>query len=210
MRIYLGDLELPVAPERFDASAESGREIAELESLGEVSLHRPMRLRSFRFGGILPGEDYSFVTAGLRATPDTYVNSIEQMADQKDPVRLVISGGAKPFSLLVTVESFQWSLQAGEDNDIYYELELQEYRDFGKAAAVNTGSFAAAAASSATGNPSSKNPSAPTVYTVRKGDTLWAIAKKYLGDGSRYPELAALNSIPNPNLIFPGQQVKIP
>ena len=208
MRIYLGELELPVAPERFDASAETGREIAELDGLGEVSLHKPLKLRSFRFGGIFPGQDYGFVTAGQRIAPDAYISSIEQMADQKEPVRLVISGGAKPFSMLVTVENFQWSLQAGEDNDIYYELELREFRDFGKAAIVNSGSFAASSSSGE--NTPSKNPSAPTVYTVRKGDTLWAIAKKYLGDGSRYPELASLNGISNPNLIFPGQQVRIP
>jgi len=45
---------------------------------------------------------------------------------------------------------------------------------------------------------------------VVKGDTLWHIAKKYLGNGARYPEIAKLNNIKNPNLIYPGQVFKIP
>lgn len=44
------------------------------------------------------------------------------------------------------------------------------------------------------------------MYTVKKGDTLWAIAKKYLGKGSLYPKIAAWNNIKNPNLIYPGQK----
>lgn len=49
-----------------------------------------------------------------------------------------------------------------------------------------------------------------SVHVVAKGDTLWAIAKKYLGSGSRYMEIAKLNGIENPNLIYPGQKFKIP
>ena len=43
--------------------------------------------------------------------------------------------------------------------------------------------------------------------TVVKGDTLWAIAAKYLGSGSKYTQLAAINNISNPNLIYVGQKV---
>lgn len=46
-------------------------------------------------------------------------------------------------------------------------------------------------------------------YTVKKGDTLWAIAKEYLGSGTKYPQIAQENNIKNPNLIYPGQVFKI-
>lgn len=46
-------------------------------------------------------------------------------------------------------------------------------------------------------------------YTVKKGDTLWAIAKQYLGSGTKYPQIASENNIKNPNLIYPGQVIKI-
>lgn len=42
-------------------------------------------------------------------------------------------------------------------------------------------------------------------YVVKRGDTLWAIARKYLGSGTKYPQIAQENGIKNPNLIYPGQ-----
>jgi nucleoid-associated protein YgaU len=50
------------------------------------------------------------------------------------------------------------------------------------------------------------------VYTVRRGDTLWAIAKRYFGSGLRYPTIFQDNreTINDPNLIHPQQQVKVP
>jgi nucleoid-associated protein YgaU len=54
------------------------------------------------------------------------------------------------------------------------------------------------------------NTSTRTYYTVQKGDTLWAIAKKYYGDGNKYTEIAKANNISNPNVISVGQKLLIP
>jgi LysM repeat protein len=51
------------------------------------------------------------------------------------------------------------------------------------------------------------NSSGETIYTVKSGDSLSAIAIKY---GTTYQELAKYNNISNPNLIKVGQQIKIP
>ena len=50
-------------------------------------------------------------------------------------------------------------------------------------------------------------PSNDTIYVVKAGDTLSGIASKY---GTTYQTLAAYNNISNPNLIYVGQQIKIP
>jgi len=47
----------------------------------------------------------------------------------------------------------------------------------------------------------------PIIYTVRPGDTLWAIALRY---GTTPWAIAIANNIPNPNLIFVGQRLVIP
>jgi len=46
-------------------------------------------------------------------------------------------------------------------------------------------------------------------YTVKKGDTLWEIAERYLGSGKKHPQIAQENNIKNPDLIYPGQVFRI-
>jgi hypothetical protein len=50
-------------------------------------------------------------------------------------------------------------------------------------------------------------PNAPDEYTIKSGDTLWAISRLYLRSPWRWPELWGMNmgEINNPHRIFPGQ-----
>ena len=72
-----------------------------------------------------------------------------------------------------------------------------------------------------TDTPAPTQPTTPTTpstesttkdYIVQKGDNLWNIAKAKLGDATRWTEIYGLNSeiISNPDLIYPGQKLKIP
>lgn len=45
-------------------------------------------------------------------------------------------------------------------------------------------------------------------YTVKKGDTLWDIAKKYLGSGAKWTQIKALNGLSS-DKIYLGQTLKI-
>lgn len=67
--------------------------------------------------------------------------------------------------------------------------------------------------------PKPKAPAVPAKAPVQRthrvvsGDTLWGISQRYLGNGARWPEIYNLNKGVvggNPNLIYPGQQFKIP
>lgn len=50
----------------------------------------------------------------------------------------------------------------------------------------------------------------PIIYTVKKGDTLWGISKRFIKDPYYWPNLWAHNtSIGNPHRIYPGQKLRI-
>ncbi len=77
---------------------------------------------------------------------------------------------------------------------------------------ADTGSGSGTGSASGSGS----GEAAASTYTVQPGDSLWAIAQRFLGAGNRYPELVEANkgrypSIEkNPNLIHPGWVLTIP
>lgn len=52
----------------------------------------------------------------------------------------------------------------------------------------------------------------PTFHTVEKGDTLWAIAEKTMGNGAHYTKIFEANKpmLSDPDKIYPGQNLRIP
>ena len=51
-----------------------------------------------------------------------------------------------------------------------------------------------------------------TYYVIEKGDSLWKIAERFYGNGSKYTGIFEENRevITDPDLIFPGQKIRIP
>jgi nucleoid-associated protein YgaU len=60
--------------------------------------------------------------------------------------------------------------------------------------------------------PRQNNKAQPKVYSLIKGDNLWKLAKRFLGSGTRYPEIQKLNGIKDSQLrrLPIGLKVKIP
>lgn len=59
------------------------------------------------------------------------------------------------------------------------------------------------------GTATEAKPEYQCIHTVLKGDTFWGLASKYLGKGSRYPEILKLNGLDGTRLDI-GQKLKIP
>jgi LysM repeat protein len=77
-------------------------------------------------------------------------------------------------------------------------------------AAVDMGPSSATASSEAPQEGLKLNPNAPDSYVVKRGDTLWGIAKVFLRDPWYWPEIWQVNpKIQNPHLIYPGDTLRL-
>jgi LysM repeat protein len=121
----------------------------------------------------------------------------------------------------------QWQLQACEpagdqlrreaDGYIWqaaYDVTLAVYVTTAALTLTNPPSPAAAADAAAkagaTTAASSTTSTSGRTYVVRSGDNLNRIAQSQLGNASRWREIATLNKLANPNLILPGQILRLP
>lgn len=129
------------------------------------------------------------------------------------PVRMSLTGIVSPVILNAVIVQLDTEEHGGNTEIVDYTIRLREYVAEKTTFLYDSTVFAQRNAQknvwtgSGTGNGFKTG---GKTYTVQRGDCLWMIAKKYLGDGALYPQIAALNGLANPNLIYPGQVIRLP
>ena len=212
IRTYFDGLRLPVNPlEELKIRTQSGNRQYEIVSLGEVTAIGPRGLLEVEINSIFPDGDYPFTDLPAGLLPVDYVNRIYAVINARRPARLIVTGDKTDINILCSVEGFDHIQRHGEAGEYYYRLAFKEYRQYGpkRVAAPQDGTLSVSAPPPEERGADSAEPRA---YTVRKGDSLWLIARSFYGDGSRWREIyeANMDKIKNPNLIYPDQVLRIP
>lgn len=222
-KCYLFGQLMPETPGKLTVKIKGKNKTLELLNEGEINFLRTPGLTEITLPLTFP-----MLTASRR--PEYYLDLLEKAKTSRSTTQFIMTRTTPNGRLLfdtnikVSVEDYTITESATNGLDVSVEVNLKQYRDYGTktikveteakkttAAVTQQTQTAPKAATVTKERPATTAPKA-TTYTVKKGDCLWNIAKKYLGNGAKYNLIYNANKdkIKNPNLIYVGQVLTIP
>lgn len=120
-------LILPVTPWKYDVKTGQGNKVVGVEQLGEALVFGLPKAVEISFSCFFPDQnhEYPFVVGDEKSPADCVALLMKWKEGQK-PVRIIITDS--PVNLLTGIMKFDYKEKDGT-RDIYYTLELTEYKD---------------------------------------------------------------------------------
>jgi LysM repeat protein len=215
---FIDGMELPIAPQKLTVKIKGNNKTLTLINEGDINFLRIPGLTEITFDAVLPmlGQ-YSFANGYRR--PDSYLNKLESLMTGKEPFRFLVSRVSPSGRLLydtnmkVSLENYTVTEDATKGPDVTVSITLKQYISYSTktVTVVKPKPEKKPVVQQKKKRETSSAPKVKT-YTVKSGDCLWNIAKKYYGNGAQYTKIYNANKgkIKNPNLIYPGQVLTIP
>lgn len=195
--------QLPVKPSEYTINVSHKNTVVNVIQKGDINLIGKTGLRDLSLSSFFPARDYNFSNNSGRKEPLAYVEKIEGWRNSGEPIRVIVTG---ILNMECTIESFNYG-EKDATGDIYYTISLKEYKKI----KTKQATVSLVKGATTTSTRTTKEPSGGT-YTVKKGDSLWKIAKQFYGNGAEYTKIYNANKdkIKNPNVIHIGQVLTIP
>lgn len=206
-------IHLPVNPERITCQTGNRIQTFDVIELGDISLPRGRVPTRFSFEGFFPGEarKNSLMVKSWRS-PKDIVEQLTAWRDEGVRLRLLVTETTINHDVYFDGDgSFEYEFRGGH-GDCWYTIRFVEAREMVLLTETEVRPATMMVTSSSAAGSSRPAPPTPKTYTVKSGDTLWAIAKQTLGDGGRWREIYNNNADvigKDPNLIRPGQVLQI-
>lgn len=226
-KVYLGELLLPVAPSKIDLKYGNKNKTTTLIDTGEINIIKAPGLTEMSFEALLPNSPYPFAEYENKVFCDAgqYMEKLRNLKRDKKwfyfkVIRTLPNGRVLFYTedFKATIEDLSFSEDVKEGFDVVAKIKLKQYVQYGtqimegiiiedgRSVLVEAMKQREISDSKAVEIPAESN---PKTYTVKSGDTLWAICKREYGDGNKYKEVAQLNGIGNPSIIQAGQVIKL-
>lgn len=176
-------IQLPVVPASFVIDDGQNNVVVNITTLGDANLPGKKALRNIVLSSFFPNQDYNFLVCKRKSNPYDYIEWLRKRKNEGKIMRVIITGADINFTCLIE------KLEYGEDDasgDVNFTISLKEYVTLQSSEKKKSSGNAASGSKRV-------NKSAPKTYTVKKGDTLKKIAKKYLGSASKSKSLYKKN-----------------
>ena len=206
---YLGQMELPVAPESLRTQIKNKNKVVSLVNGGDVNVLRDAGLTEFSFDAFLPNSKYPFAKHSRRA--DHYLSRIKKMKQEKKPFQFVVCRMKENGELLsftntrVTMEDYQVNESADEGFDFIVRIKLKQYREF-KTKTIQIQENQNGEKIGEIQAPRTTDREIPKQMVG--GETLWQTLRKATGSGDQWASVARLNKIAVPTALRVGMMIR--
>lgn len=211
-------ITIPVLPEKIACSSAAYFREYDILNKGPVKVPNGKELTAIGWESFFPGNKHVLIPKKKlikQLSPVILHNKLESWKNNGTKLKLNITG--TPFNLSVYIEKYEASAEDAFGS-IYYSIEFIEAVDI-----VVTATLAKSIQKVSTKKRTSTQSSKKT-HTVKKGDCLWNIAKKYNGSGTKWKQIYNANkdliektakkhgkkSSSNGHWIYPGTVLTIP
>ena len=208
---YLAGVQMPT-PAKLTVKIKNKNKTLILLNEGEINFLRTPGLTEIVVPFVFP------MLTGR--SPDYYLGTLERLKTSKEPTQFILvrcsPDGRTLYdtNMRVSVEDYNIVEDATKGLDVAVDVNLKQWRPYGTKTATVEPPAEPSQPPTVTVEKERDASTAPTAktYTVKAGDSLWAIAAKYYGKGAEYSKIASANTdkISNPNLIYPGQVLTLP
>ena len=120
-------LTLPVTPWKYSVTTTQNNKVVDILDFGEALIFGTTALKHLKLSCFFPAtfHQYTFVVGDNRE-PAECLDLLNNWKEGKKPVRVIITDS--PVNLQMAIMKVNWNEKDGS-RDIYYTLELAEYRD---------------------------------------------------------------------------------
>ena len=224
MDIYLtptgaDQIRFPWLPEQISMGADAKYMTYSIISLGDVKIPRGKAIKEISWPGMFPGAARAKNRLMREFTPpETMITTLETLRDEGTMCNLLVTNTT--INCDVRVASFKGKYSGGS-GDFFYDIkfivtpEIRIYTtDELSSRLPSTRPKAKEEKKVSVEQNTATTPTAEETrtYVVQTGDCPWRIAERFLGDGTRYPEIYELNSdiLVFGGDIYTGQVLRIP
>lgn len=215
--VFIDGVQLPITPSKMQTRIANNNKTITLINEGEVNVLKSAGLTEISFDALIPQVLYPFANYKGDFKPASYYLTLfDSLKSEKKKFQFIVSrmseGGELLFdtNMKVSLEDYMINEDANNGIDLIISIKLKQSPDYGtKEVIVKTNQEAKVAKIQGSMKKRESSKVIPKTYKVKPGDTLWAICKRELGDGSKYPSIAKLNGISNPNKIAVGAVIKL-
>lgn len=199
-------LELPV-PLQDNWQVSEGHNTYSFTTMetGDVMAIGGRQLKHLTISSFFPAnKDYPFLLNKNFPAPWACVEMIERWKQKNKPIRVVITDTMVNYAMAIS--KFDVG-KLDHSKDVAFTLELVEYRFLNMEKSKRKAEIPGKKLDK---RPTEKKKEEACTHKVKKGDTLWDISEKYLGDGRKWKEVAKANKIKNGFDLKVGQKIEIP